>query len=333
MIILGIETSCDETSAAVYDGNKLKSNVISTQLIHKRYGGVVPELASREHLRNIIPVVNDALKQADVTFPDLDCIAVTSGPGLIGSLMIGVSYAKALSYTLNIPIVKVNHIEAHLWAPVFENPHFEPPFVGLIISGGHTQLWYVKGFGNYELLGETLDDAVGEAFDKTAKMLDLDYPGGPEIEKLSKNGNPVFHSFPRPYLRSSDLNFSFSGLKTSVLYYLQGLSREYFEIHKQDIAASFQQAVVDTLISKALKAVKQKKVDTVVLGGGVSANTVLKEQIQTEAGKKGIKVYIPSLEYCTDNAAMITYIGYKKVQNNPSGDGLEFSAMPSLKMV
>ncbi|MFC1492635.1 tRNA (adenosine(37)-N6)-threonylcarbamoyltransferase complex transferase subunit TsaD [candidate division KSB1 bacterium] len=333
MIVLGIETSCDETAAAVCSGIELRSNIINTQNIHKEYGGVVPELASREHLKNIVPIVESALSVADVKLNEVEAVCVTKGPGLAGALLIGVSYAKSVAFSLEVPVIGVNHIEAHLWAPVLEYPDLEPPFVGLIISGGHTQLWYVREFGDYILIGQTLDDAVGEAFDKVAKMLDLDYPGGPEIDRLSREGDPEFHHFPRPHLKGANPDFSFSGLKTSVLYFLNSLSKDQIDKYKADIAASFQQAVIDTLIQKTIRTAVKYNVDRLILGGGVSANSGLKKQMTAAVNEKNIEVFIPSAEFCTDNAAMIAYTGYRKFVEQDYQDSLDFSPDPGLKLV
>ena len=330
MNVLGIETSCDETAAAVYDGERLLANVVATQEIHQEYGGVVPELASREHLNYIIPVVEEAFSRASVGWNHLDGIAVTRGPGLAGSLLIGISFAKAAAFALDIPIAGVNHIEAHLWAPIFEHPDLVLPFIGLIVSGGHTQLWLVREFGDYTLLGQTLDDAVGEAFDKTAKMLDLEYPGGPAIDELSRTGDPNYKHFPRPALKNDNFNFSFSGLKTSVLYFLNDLSHEDRRAHKADIAASFQKAVVDTLVTKTVRAAEEFNVRSIVLGGGVAANSELQTTITSTAESRGITVYIPSPQLCTDNAAMIAYVGHQRLMRSGS-DGFTFSAEPSFK--
>ena len=328
MIVLGIETSCDETATAVYDGKRLLANIINTQEIHKRYGGVVPELASREHLSFIVPLVEEAFNKAGVGWDQLDGIAVTRGPGLVGSLLIGISFAKAAAFARDLPIIGVNHIEGHLWAPVFEYPELESPFIGLIISGGHTQLWLVHDFGKYTLLGQTFDDAVGEAFDKAAKMLGLGYPGGPVIDKLSRSGNPEYHHFPRPALKNNNYNFSYSGLKTAVLYFLNSLHPDEIESHKADIAASFQKAAVDTLVEKTFRAAHELKVPRIVLGGGVASNSALKIQMTARTESKGMELYIPSSQFCTDNAAMIAYVGYRRLMRSES-DGLTFSAEPS----
>ena len=313
MLILGIETSCDETaSSVVEDGKKILSNVIASQMdIHSKYGGVVPELASRRHIQNIIPVILESLETAKVTLDDIDGIAVTQGPGLVGSLLIGVSTAKALSYTKNLPIVGVNHLEGHIYSNFLEHEELQPPFVSLVVSGGHTDLVYVgTGKREYEKLGQTMDDAAGEAFDKVGKLLELGYPGGPIIDKISKEGNPKAISFPRPYVWNHNLNFSFSGLKTSVLNYLLKEKANGHEINVANVAASFQAAVVDVLVEKTLRATEIKNVNTVTIAGGVAANSALRQRFTERCQGVGYKLYYPRLILCTDNAAMIAGIGY-----------------------
>lgn len=317
MLILGIDTSCDETAAAVViNGKTILSNVVSSQVdIHKRYGGVVPELASRSHIETISPIVEKALGDAKIRVADLSAIGVTKGPGLVGSLLVGVSFAKALSYSTGIPLVAVNHIEGHI-ASIFLEVKVSFPFISLVVSGGHTVLYYVKNFGEYEELGRTRDDAAGEAFDKVAKILNLGYPGGPIIDQISLKGNPHAVKFPRPYLPNS-FDFSFSGLKTAVVNYMRDIEKlghfprkKEKEIGIADIAASFQQAVIDVLVYKALKAVDKKNVRRIVLSGGVAANSGLRREITEKAKDKGLKVFIPRPDLCTDNAAMIAAIGY-----------------------
>lgn len=317
MLILGVDTSCDETAAAVVeDGRTIFSNVVSSQVeIHKRYGGVVPEIASRSHIEAILPVIEKALQDANIKIEDLSAIAVTKGPGLIGSLLVGVSFAKAISYSTGIPLVAVNHLEGHI-ASIFLEVKVSFPFIALVVSGGHTALYYVKDFGEYEELGRTRDDAAGEAYDKVAKVLNLGYPGGPIIDKVSQKGDPDAVKFPRPYLPRS-FDFSFSGLKTAVVNYMRGIERlGHFprkkgkEVTVEDIASSFQGAVIDVLIYKVLKGAEKKNVKRIVLSGGVAANSSLRKQILERAGPEGLKVYIPSPELCTDNAAMIAAIGY-----------------------
>ncbi|MEK6690732.1 MAG: tRNA (adenosine(37)-N6)-threonylcarbamoyltransferase complex transferase subunit TsaD [Nitrospirota bacterium] len=317
MLILGIDTSCDETAAAVViNGKTILSNIVSSQVdIHKRYGGVVPELASRSHIETISPIVEKALGDAKIKVADLSAIGVTKGPGLVGSLLVGVSFAKALSYSTGIPLVGVNHIEGHI-ASIFLEVKVSFPFISLVVSGGHTVLYYVKNFGEYEELGRTRDDAAGEAFDKVAKILNLGYPGGPIIDQISLKGNPHAVKFPRPYLPNS-FDFSFSGLKTAVVNYMRDIEKlghfprkKEKEIGIADIAASFQQAVIDVLIYKVLKGAERKNVKRIVLSGGVAANSSLRREITEKAKDKGLKVFIPRPDLCTDNAAMIAAIGY-----------------------
>jgi len=313
MLILGIETSCDETaSAVVEDGKRILSNVVASQMeVHSKYGGVVPELASRKHIQNIIPVILESLETAGVTLDDIDGIAVTQGPGLVGSLLMGISTAKALSYARNIPIVGVNHLEGHIYSNFLEHEELQPPFVSLVVSGGHTDLIYVgTGKREYEKLGQTMDDAAGEAFDKVSKLLDLGYPGGPIIDRISKEGNPKAIPFPRPYVWNHGLNFSFSGLKTSVLNYLLKEKKEGHEINVANVAASFQSVVVDVLVEKTLRAAEIKGVNTVTFAGGVAANSALRKRFTERCHEIGYKLYYPRLILCTDNAAMIAGIGY-----------------------
>ena len=321
--ILAIETSCDETAAAILkDGRYILSNIVGLQWeIHKRYGGIVPELACRLHIEVIYPIVEEAVKKSGITLRDIDAIAVTSGPGLIGALLVGVSFAKALSYSLNIPVIQVNHLEGHLWA-IFLERRVPKPFIGLVVSGGHTNLYIVEDVGKYRLLGSTLDDAAGEAFDKVAKILGLGFPGGPAIERCAEAGDPDAVSFPRALSGKKGFDFSFSGIKTAVLNYIrmrypiphvddvtEALAGQ--ERFKADIASSFQQAVVDVLVSKTIGAARQMGLGRVVISGGVACNKLLRERMRDEAKRQGIKVYIPAPEYCTDNAAMIAWVGYR----------------------
>jgi N6-L-threonylcarbamoyladenine synthase len=330
MIILGIDTSCDDTCAAlVEDGERLLSNVVNTQVIvHHRYGGVVPELASREHIRNIVPVVRESLRKAGIDNKDIDAIAVTVGPGLVGALLVGIHFAKAYSYANNIPLIGVNHLEGHILSIFLEKSFPSFPFVALTVSGGHTNIYHVRDFGEYTVLGQTLDDAAGEAFDKIAKLLDLGYPGGPAIEKLSATGRPDAIDFPRAYLSKDSLDFSFSGLKTAVALYVKkwrdnktGVN----EIRIADIAASFQAAVVDILINKAIAATAQVGAKSVVLAGGVARNNQLRTTLQKMMTKEGINLYIPSPEFCTDNGAMIAVAGYHRIIKG-AGDDLTLDA-------
>lgn len=312
MFTLGIETSCDETAAAVLKNDKILSNIVLSQIkIHKKFGGVVPEIASREHLRNLMSVIREALYTASASLDDIDLIAVTYAPGLIGALLVGVSAAKAIAYAKGIPLINVHHGEGHILAAHIEYPDIGFPYVALLVSGGHTSLYYVKAVGEYLLLGQTRDDAAGEAFDKVAKLLDLPYPGGPVIERLAQEGNPKAISFPRPQREGYD--FSFSGIKTSVRNHVamfrsanKGIDPA---LNIKDVAASFQAAVIDTLVDKTLRAAIETGVKKIVIGGGVSANTALRNRLIQDAQKSGISLYLPSVGLCIDNAAMIAYAG------------------------
>ncbi len=316
MLILGIDTSCDDTSASVVeDGIKIISNIISNQTeIHKKYGGIVPELASRRHIEMIWPVVDESLKNAGVSFKDIACIAVCHGPGLIGSLLVGCSFAKAICYSKDIPLVAVNHLEGHIFSSFLEEPRPSFPFISLIVSGGHTCLYKVEDFGKYKELGRTRDDAAGEAYDKVSKILGLGYPGGPAIERLAKDGNPNAINFPRSYLPES-LDFSFSGIKTAVLNYLKS-NPPILSLEKggkggfEDIAASFQASVVDVLIKKVDWAIKKTWIKKVVLSGGVAANSILRKKMKEMCREREAELFIPSISLCTDNAAMIAAAGY-----------------------
>ncbi|MGB2783580.1 MAG: tRNA (adenosine(37)-N6)-threonylcarbamoyltransferase complex transferase subunit TsaD [Atribacterota bacterium] len=317
-LIMGIETSCDETAAAIVkDGKKIISNVVASQIsIHQKYGGVVPEIASRKHMEYIIPVIDKALDESGEKITDLSAIAVTYGPGLIGSLLVGLSVAKAMAYAQNIPLIGVNHLEAHIYANFLEHNEIKPPFVCLIVSGGHTSLVYIRHFGEYELLGQTKDDAAGEVFDKIAKFLNLGYPGGPIIEKLAKEGDPSSIQFPRPILNDKTYDFSFSGLKTAVIYHIKDLEKRNKNIPVSDILASFQQAIIDVLAEKTIKAALQFKAKQIILAGGVAANTSLRREIKEKANLFNIKVFYPSISLCTDNAAMVASAGYYKFKEN-----------------
>lgn len=307
MIILGIETSCDDTAASVVkDGREILSNIISSQVdFHKKYGGIVPEIASRKHQENIIPVIRESLLQARMTLADVEGIAVTRGPGLIGSLLVGVNAAKAIAYSRSLPLVGINHLEGHVLAPYLE--HAIPfPAITLVVSGGHTNLYLVRGPGEYALLGKTRDDAAGEAYDKVAKLLGLGYPGGTVIDMLSKSGNPDAIVFPRPMLRDSSFDFSFSGLKTAVLYYIKNnFSGTVPDSALPDIAAGFQAAVVEILVEKTMLAAVRHNAAAITIAGGVAANSRLREKITGRGLQEKIPVFVPSIILCTDNAAMI----------------------------
>ena len=322
--ILAIESSCDDTSAAVLQNKKVLSNVVATQKIHEEYGGVVPELASRAHQQNIVPVVHQALSKANIDKKQLSAIAFTRGPGLMGSLLVGTSFAKSLSLGLHIPLIEVNHMQAHILAHFIEDDLTEVPkfpFLGMTISGGHTQIVLVKDYFDMEILGESLDDAVGEAFDKSAKILGLPYPGGPLIDKNAQLGNPTAFSFTKP--RVDGLNFSFSGLKTAILYFIQRETKknpDFISENLNDICASIQHTIIEILMDKLKKAVKQTGVKRIAIGGGVSANSGIRAALKNAETRYGWQTYIPKFEYCTDNAAMIGIVGYLKYKKEHFSD-------------
>ena len=333
VLILAIESSCDETAASVVkNGRTILSNVISSQIeLHKLYGGVVPEIASRKHIEKINQVIEEALDQAGVTLDDLDAIGVTYGPGLVGALLVGVAEAKAISYAKKLPLVGVHHIEGHVSANYIEHLDLEPPFMCLIVSGGHTHLVIVKDYGEFEILGRTRDDAAGEAFDKVARAIGLGYPGGPKIDKLSKEGNADAIVFPKAKLENGPYDFSFSGVKSAVLNHINRCKMQGESICEADIAASFQKAVVDTLTEKAVKAAKEYKMDKLAIAGGVASNGSLRRAMQEACERQGIQFYYPSPIFCTDNAAMIgvaAYYEYQKVVRH----GLDLNAVPNLKL-
>ena len=325
VLILAIESSCDETAAAVVkNGREVLSNVINTQIaIHTEYGGVVPEIASRKHIENINPVIRKALEDAGVTLDDIDAIGVTYGPGLVGALLVGVAEAKAIAFAKNKPLVGVHHIEGHISANYVENKELEPPFVALVVSGGHTHLVKVNDYGEYEIVGRTRDDAAGEAFDKVARAIGLGYPGGPKIDKLAKEGNPDAIEFPRAHVDDAPYDFSFSGIKSANM---QGK-----EINRADVAASFQKAVVDALVSRAVRLAKECGMDKLAIAGGVASNSALRAAIQEECTKNNIRFYSPSPILCTDNAAMIGAAAYYEYIKGVR-HGYDLNAIPNLKL-
>lgn len=332
-LILGIESSCDETAAAVVaNGRDVLSNVINSQIdLHKIYGGVVPEIASRKHIENISPVVDEALANAGVSLRDIDAVAVTYGPGLVGALLVGVSYAKALAYAAGKPIVPVHHIRGHITANAIAHPDVKPPYVCLVASGGHSHIVMVEDYTHFEVLARTRDDAAGEAFDKIARVLGLGYPGGPLIDKLAKEGNPEAVSFPRVRMAEGSLDFSFSGVKTAVINYLHKAEQRGEEVNKADIAASFQSAVCDALTAHTLEAAAKAGVNTVALAGGVACNSCLRQMMSKECEKQGISVIYPPPVLCTDNGAMIAAAGYYGYINKDFAE-LDLNAVPNLAL-
>lgn len=336
MRVLGIETSCDETGVAIYDtaftgGQGLLSDALYSQIaMHAEYGGVVPELASRDHTRKLLPLIEQVLKDANLTRQDLDGIAYTAGPGLVGALMVGASTAHGMAKALNIPVLGVHHMESHLLAPMLEDDAPEFPFVALLVSGGHTQLVEVQGLGHYQLLGESVDDAAGEAFDKAAKMLGLAYPGGPLVAKLAEQGDPKRFRFPRPMTDRPGLDFSFSGLKTHTLTAIRQLEAagELDEQAKADVARAFEEAVVDTLVIKCRRALDQTGLKRIVMAGGVSANTRLRERLALETQKRQAHAYYPRGRFCTDNGAMIAYVGAQRLAAGERDDNGVMQATP-----
>lgn len=319
MIIIGFESSCDETGVALVCTERgLLAHALHSQIeMHQEYGGVVPELASRDHIRRIIPLTREVFKQAGVGMDDIGAVAYTAGPGLAGALLVGASVAQSFAWGRQLPAIPIHHLEGHLLSPLLAQPQPEFPFVALLVSGGHTQLMQVEGVGRYTLLGETLDDAAGEAFDKSAKLMGLGYPGGPALSKRAEQGNPALHELPRPMLHSRDLDFSFSGLKTAVLTRVRALEREHgalSDTHLADLAAATEAAIVDVLAAKALKAVKQSGVKRLVVAGGVGANRHLRQQLTETMQRKGGEVFFPPLEFCTDNGAMIAFAAAQRVK-------------------
>lgn len=331
ILTLAIESSCDETSAAVLRGGReILANIISTQIpVHQKFGGVVPEIASRKHIINIMPVIDECLREAGVTLADIDQIAVTYGPGLVGALLVGVSAAKALAFALNKPLIGVNHLEGHIFANFLSNTTLEPPFMALVVSGGHTALVDVQSYNRFRMMGQTRDDAAGEAFDKIARVMGLPYPGGPRIDALAKEGDPLAIDFPRALEEKGNYEFSFSGLKSAVLNYINSEQMKGRELNKPDIAASFQHSVIEVLTHKAFAAVAEAGRDTLVLAGGVAANSGLEARLRAEAEKRGVKFSYPSKILCTDNAAMIGCRGYYQALAGGYSD-LYLNAVPGL---
>ena len=340
MIILGVETSCDETAVAVLEGTgdpspsaiKLRSNMIASQIaLHRQFGGVVPEVASRCHVETIIPVIDKALSEAGVCLSDITAVAATHGPGLVGAVLVGLSAAKALALAQDIPFIGVNHIEAHMYANFIEHPDLAPPFVCLVVSGGHSDLVYLNDYGDYKVMGRTRDDAAGEAFDKVARTLGLSYPGGPAIDVASREGNSQAVRFPRAFLEEGSYDFSFSGLKTAVVNYVANTRRKEQELFVPDIAASFQEAVVDVLVTKTIRAASEMGVTTVALAGGVAANSRLRQELHMRANEKGMDVRYPSPILCTDNAAMVACVGYFQLVSGKCRS-LDMPSVPTLQL-
>ena len=331
--VLAIESSCDETAASVVkNGRTILSNVISSQIaLHTLYGGVVPEIASRKHIEKINQVIEEALSEANVTLDDLDAIGVTYGPGLVGALLVGVAEAKAIAYAKKLPLVGVHHIEGHVSANYIEHPDLEPPFLCLIVSGGHTHLVIVKDYGEFEILGRTRDDAAGEAFDKVARAIGLGYPGGPKVDKLAREGNPDAIVFPKGKLGDCPYDFSFSGVKSAVLNYINNAQMKGEEINRADLAASFQKSVVDVLVEHTMLAAKDYRMDKIAIAGGVASNGALREAMTKACEKRGYKFYRPSPIFCTDNAAMIGVAAYYEYIKG-TRHGWDLNAVPNLKL-
>lgn len=331
--ILGLESSCDETAAAVIvNGVEVKSNIIASQIeLHKLYGGVVPEIASRKHVEKVNQVIEEALKEADTTLDELDAIAVTYGPGLVGALLVGVAAAKAICYAKNIPLVGVNHIEGHIAANYIEHPDLKPPFMCLVASGGHSHLVKVLDYDKFEVVGKTRDDAAGEAFDKVARAIDLGYPGGPKIDALAKKGDPYSIKFPRAHMEDGEFDFSFSGIKSAVLNYINQCEMKKEEVNRANVAASFQQAVIDVLSDNAIAATKKYGMKDIAIAGGVASNSSLRKAIEEKAKAEGINFSYPSPIFCTDNGAMIGVAGYHEFLKG-TRHGLDLNAVSNLKL-
>ena len=332
-LILAIESSCDETAAAVVrNGREVLSNVISSQIdLHTLYGGVVPEIASRKHIERINQVIEEALSTAGVSLAQTDAVAVTYGPGLVGALLVGVAEAKAIAYAAGKPLVGVHHIEGHIAANFVEHPELEPPFLSLVVSGGHTHLVRVEDYGVFTILGRTRDDAAGEAFDKVARAIGLGYPGGPKIDRVAREGDPEAIAFPRTHMEDAPYDFSFSGLKSAVLNYINGCQMKGQEYRQADIAASFQKAVTDVLVGNAMRAVEEYHADRFAIAGGVAANSALRQAMKEACEERGVKLYYPSPVYCTDNAAMIGVAGYYEYRKGVR-HGLDLNAIPNLRL-
>ncbi len=333
ILILAIESSCDETAASVVkNGRTVLSNVIFSQIaLHTQYGGVVPEIASRKHIEKINQVISEALQQAGVTLAEIDAVAVTYGPGLVGALLVGVATAKALAFAAKKPLIGVHHIEGHICANYITNPELEPPFICLVVSGGHTHLVRVTDYGKYEILGRTRDDAAGEAYDKVARAIGLGYPGGPKIDKLAKEGNPKAIPFPRAHVADAPYDFSFSGLKSAVLNYLNSCEMKGEPVNPADVAASFQDAVVDVLVTRAIMAVKESGMNRFAIAGGVASNSAIRSAFTERCRQEGIVFYRPEPVFCTDNAAMIGSAAYYEYQNGVR-HGWDLNAIPNLKL-
>lgn len=333
IVILAIESSCDETAAAVVrNGREVKSNIISSQIdLHTLYGGVVPEIASRKHIEKINQVIEAALAEAKVPLEEIDAIGVTYGPGLVGALLVGVAEAKAIAYAAKKPLIGIHHIEGHIAANFIEHPELKPPFFSLVVSGGHTHLVRVRDYGKFDIIGRTRDDAAGEAFDKVARAIGLGYPGGPKIDKVSKEGDPEAIAFPRAHVADAPYDFSFSGMKSAVLNYINGCRMKGEEFNQADVAASFQKAVTDVLVDNAMHAVEEYHIDKFAIAGGVASNSALRAAMKEACERRGVKFYYPSPVYCTDNAAMIGAAAYYEYING-TRHGWDLNAVPNLKL-
>ncbi|TFG98095.1 MAG: tRNA (adenosine(37)-N6)-threonylcarbamoyltransferase complex transferase subunit TsaD [Calditrichales bacterium] len=329
--VLGIETSCDETSAAIIENGNVLANIVSSQAVHEQFGGVVPELASRAHIRLITQIIDQAFKKAKIKKTEIDGLAVTYGPGLVGAVLVGLNFAKGLSQSLQIPYIGINHIEGHIYGNFLSNPDITFPHLSLVVSGGHTQLVLMKKHLSYEIIGKTRDDAVGEAFDKGAKLLGLGYPGGPMVDKLARTGNDTFHPFPRAVLKKTPFDFSYSGLKTSLLVYLESKTPAFITDNMNHICASYQRAAVEVLIKKTIRAAKEFNVQSVGIVGGVAANSLLRRWMAEEVKELKKAFYLPEFEYCTDNAAMIARAGLERLQNGKFSPP-DLNAYPSLRL-